>query len=874
MKTTPLEATDNGTIVGVWMGAVSAPASHTAPLLVWTLQPDLVQPVLTYYHFWDDTRSWDHLHALLETLHPIAVTHVYCDTKPKKLTHTAAAPPSPLATRLYQALVAHQPTPQPHPQNTSPTQPHTSPANTQAAALQFLQIHDTTPVLARDRVQAQLQQLVADGPWRVAGDATLVTHDNLLKSAAFFLHVTGIHGESPSTLRYRLDTGVLPGVLALDRTAADALHLWPPSHHDLQTNHNNSNHHNSNHHTTKASDSLWGVLSAHVVTPMGHARLRTWLRQPSTDRVRLQRRQDAVDILVRDGLGRDALHGVALRGLQHIDLWKLATQLDAFADDHHDTDPTTQNDDARTTAHWPVGTSPSQALSYLYQLYLVASQTLPCVVEHLEQLSSSVPQNSLLADLTTALHDVATDWQPSIALAEAVLDLDAAPREFLVQAAYREELGTLQRELQDVRDQVRDCHAHMNDLWASTTGNAQATVKLETADDGFLFRLTNTNDTKLLQNQLGNVVQIHKLLKNGVSFSTKELRQLATAQQDLMAEYDRQQKVVVQDALKVAATYSVVLQRAFDAVATLDVLVGLAHQAAYSPHGYCRPTLIDGDDCAGHGIQLQGARHPCVEVQESVSDYIPNDVDLTHDRSNVLLVTGPNMGGKSTYIRAVGAIVLLAQIGAFVPCQSATIHIRHHILARVGAGDWQDQGISTFLAEMLESAAILRTATARSLIIVDELGRGTSTFDGYGLARAIAEYMVRNVGNLCVFATHFHELTSLADVFTNVRNCHVTAQRDVQGLTFLYQIQPGPCLESFGIQVAELAGVPAVVVQDAQRKARELERFEYRGQESAAESDADWVARFRDIPHLSDMLGRTDLSDADKRAALAQALQV
>jgi len=309
----------------------------------------------------------------------------------------------------------------------------------------------------------------------------------------------------------------------------------------------------------------------------------------------------------------------------------------------------------------------------------------------------------------------------------------------------------------------------------------------------------------------------------------------------------------VTHSMEMAVTYVPLLEKASLIIAELDVLASLAHVAAFSPHGYCKPVMTDSEE-DGVGIELEGARHPCVELQENV-EFIPNDFNMVYGSSTFWLVTGPNMGGKSTYIRSLGAIIAMAQIGSYVPCTSAKINIVHHILARVGAGDVQDRGISTFMAEMLEANSILRTATKRSLIIVDELGRGTSTFDGFGLATAISEYIVQRIGCMTVFATHFHELTALAEREKSVKNCHVTARPANDGsnsLSFLYEVCPGPCLESFGIQVAEMANCPMSVITSAKRKAKEMENFDYRKKKMATiqspDEDTKLADSFMSIP--------------------------
>jgi DNA mismatch repair protein MSH2 len=302
---------------------------------------------------------------------------------------------------------------------------------------------------------------------------------------------------------------------------------------------------------------------------------------------------------------------------------------------------------------------PSTSYQALYHLYLAASQKIPLLTQELVELvgqaasfsgndgddSQSQPPE-ILTELCTGMQQVAAQIELSVELAEAVLDLDRAPRDFMVKATYKDELSQIQQDIDDNLVEMEEHHAEMNEIWARTAGGGNNNaVRLET-ESGTMewqFRLTDTNCSKILQKQLGSTVTVHRILKNGVYFSTKRLRELSSARLQFSSEYDRQQRVVVLDALKVAATYSSILQRASEYVAQIDALASLAHMAAYNAQGYCRPILTDSED-NGNGIVLKGARHPCVELQENV-EFIPNDVDLVFGESSFKIVTGPNMGG-------------------------------------------------------------------------------------------------------------------------------------------------------------------------------------------------------------------------------------
>jgi DNA mismatch repair protein MutS len=254
------------------------------------------------------------------------------------------------------------------------------------------------------------------------------------------------------------------------------------------------------------------------------------------------------------------------------------------------------------------------------------------------------------------------------------------------------------------------------------------------------------------------------------------------------------------------------------ALAHLDVFSSLAEIAMR--HHYVRPVLNDGNE-----VSIKQGRHPVVERTLEDGHFVPNDVYLSNDDAQLIVLTGPNMSGKSTYLRQVALIVLLAQTGSFVPAEQATIGIVDRVFTRIGAGEDIAAGQSTFMVEMIETANILHNATPRSLIILDEIGRGTSTYDGLSIARAVAEYIHNSprLGAKTLFATHYHEMVELAGYLPRVKNCNVAVHEEAGEVIFLYRIVPGGVDRSYGIHVAQLAGLPRSVVHRAREVLEDLE---------------------------------------------------
>ncbi len=306
-------------------------------------------------------------------------------------------------------------------------------------------------------------------------------------------------------------------------------------------------------------------------------------------------------------------------------------------------------------------------------------------------------------------------------------------------------------------------------------------------------------------------------LVNGERYITPELKDHEARILNAEERIEELERTLYADLLRQAGVYYPRLSSTARAVAWLDVLVGLAEVAARS--GYCRPELDTSTD-----LLITAGRHPVVEQMLDGSEFIPNDAALGDEAGTIFLLTGPNMAGKSTFLRQIALIVLMAQIGSFVPARRARIGLVDRIFTRVGAHDDIASGQSTFMVEMVETANILHHATRHSLIVLDEIGRGTSTYDGLAIARAVVEHLHNHVGARTLFATHYHELASLTTVLPSLRAYTMAINEQDEEIVFLHRILPGSGGRSYGIQVARLAGMPASIIQRAHEVLAQMEQ--------------------------------------------------
>ncbi|NP_001154964.1 mutS homolog 2 [Nasonia vitripennis] len=527
-----------------------------------------------------------------------------------------------------------------------------------------------------------------------------------------------------------------------------------------------------------ATSSILGLLDK-CRTAQGRRLLAQWIRQPLKDLALIKERHEVVGTFLDNSALSTELSEDFLRRVP--DLQQLAKKL-------------------------------AKKKAGLYECYKIyqCMTNLPGLIEKLNSVSDNAAVKTMLLD---PLKEYLEEMDKFQQMAEQTIDLDAADKgDFLVKPEFDDELKELKSVMDSNEAKMKSLLSRAADDLGMEAGKS---IKLETTPQyGYHFRITLKEEKSLRNNKSYTILDS---IKGGVRFRNKKLEDLNDVYATAYDSYTSQQKNIVAEIVNTAGGYVPTIKMIAGVIATLDVLNSFAMAAATALTTYVRPEMLPSEEQVLHLVQ---ARHPCLEMQEGVN-YIANDVHFTKD-DRFHIVTGPNMGGKSTYIRSIGVTALMAHIGSFVPCTKATISVLDSILARIGADDSQIKGLSTFMAEMVETSAIIRTATVNSLVIIDELGRGTSTYDGCGIAWAIAEHLAKEVKAYCLFATHFHEITRLAEDVSTASNYHVTAMVGDK-LTLLYKVKPGICDQSFGIHVAKMADFPEEVIEFAKQKQTELE---------------------------------------------------
>ena len=507
------------------------------------------------------------------------------------------------------------------------------------------------------------------------------------------------------------------------------------------------------------SGTLLAVLDR-TMTPMGARLLRQWLLAPLVDRTRIELRLDAVGALVTDASARDALRS-ALDGVRDVE--RLGSKAAA----------------GRAT--------PRELAALGHSL-----GRLP----HVEAAATRLNGAGVIATLMR-------QWEGCAEMAASVRHtlVERPPLQLGDDATIADGVDEELDALRALRDGGKDAIAAIQTAERTRTGIPSLKVGFNRVF-GYFIEVTNAH-----RDSVPADYQRRQTLTGAERFVTPALKEY---EEKVLTAAERIEvcERALYDALRAAVGRDVGrIQCAARIVAQLDVLAALADVAARE--GYSRPTLTDG-----FNLEIMAGRHPVVERMMPRDKFIPNDVRLEED-ARLVILTGPNMAGKSTILRQVGLIVLMAQTGSFVPAASATIGVCDRVFTRVGASDNLVRGQSTFMVEMAETSAILHTASSRSLVLLDEIGRGTSTYDGVSIAWAVSEHLHDRVGCKTIFATHYHELVQLAEELVAVRNYNVGVREVGEQILFLHRLQPGGADRSYGIEVGRLAGLPAPVIARA-----------------------------------------------------------
>jgi DNA mismatch repair protein MutS len=525
-------------------------------------------------------------------------------------------------------------------------------------------------------------------------------------------------------------------------------------------------------------------------TPMGARLLRRWLLRPLIAADRIRERQDAVANLLSDPALRRAIRG-ELKDVR--DLERLAAKIGGAR---------VQPRELRALA------------ASLERLPRVSDVLAPATASLLSGLAAGL---DALEDARELLERALNDELPA-----SVGEGD------VIRAGWDAQLD----ELRGIRDGAQDYIAQLQVRERERTGIPSLKVGYNRVF-GYYIEITRANAARTPADY-----ERKQTLANAERYVTPELKEWESKALDAEDRILTLEQRLFGEIRRELAAHVPRLQATAERVALIDVLTSLAQLA--ERHAYVRPELHDG-----YALEIREGRHPVVERMMPREEFIPNDVVLD-EAGRIMILTGPNMAGKSTLLRQVGLIQLMAQIGSFVPAKRARLPVCDRIFTRVGASDNLVRGQSTFMVEMHETAAILHAATDASLVLLDEIGRGTATYDGVSIAWAVTEHLHEKTGTKTIFATHYHELTQLADQLPALVNFNVAVREVGDDIVFLHHLQPGGADRSYGIEVGRLAGLPAAVVARAREILRELEGAHSGGGEGLGRFGAHAPQRARD----------------------------
>lgn len=533
--------------------------------------------------------------------------------------------------------------------------------------------------------------------------------------------------------------------------------------------------------------SLLGVLDR-TRTAMGGRLLRRWIGQPLLELPALESRLDAVEELVKSPLGRAEVADA----LTHMgDLERLS---------------------ARASQH---NLTPRDCLAMARSL-----RSVPRLLRALERwlpgiLGSEREALDPCPEVVRAIEGTVAEDSPSAVGQGVIRPGRSAELDDLrdLSGNTRQWIANLERSERE-RTGVRSLKIGFNKVFGYYIEVTRP--NLEAPTDEYARLKTGASTVADLLESFG--YQRKQTLANAERFVTPQLKEQEMRLQSAQEEIEALEKQIYAELVAELAAAAPRVRRTAQSLARLDAVLSLAETAVAGR--YVRPTVDEGPT-----ISLRGGRHPVVERMIASGEYVANDCYLDNDSAQIAILTGPNMAGKSTYVLGVAVIVLMAQVGSFVPAEEARIGLVDRIFTRVGAQHDVSAGKSTFLVEMAETANLLHNATPRSLVVLDEIGRGTSTYDGMAIARAVIEYLHEEPRLRCktLFATHYHELTELEGLLPRVRNLRMDVLEEGDRVVFLHRVVPGGADRSYGIHVAQLAGVPAPVIRRARRILEQLE---------------------------------------------------